>query len=213
MSKKIINIVNEDWGPIAWNFIHNFSIKSKENDLMIVMIKTFGYILPCPTCKNHYNFLINDIYKLDEEEKLGKKDLIKYLYTIHNLINDNLDKKIKISLKKSIEIHKKTNNSKLIYFIILIYRSFNYISMSINDFDKIYNFFICFLNNYPSKKINEKFKIIANSESFKKIKSPLTFKKWFFQDFKNIDYIDKNFKKYNKIMLKIIKNKYEKKYK
>ena len=61
MSKKIIKIGNEDWGPIAWNLIHNFSIKSKINDSMILMIKTFGYILPCPTCKNHYNYLINDI--------------------------------------------------------------------------------------------------------------------------------------------------------
>ena len=207
MSKKIIKVGNEDWGPIAWNLIHNFSIHSKDNELMIVMIKTFGYILPCPTCKNHYNYLINDIYKLNDDENLNKKYLIKYLYTIHNLVNETLDKNTKISFKESINIHKKTNQSKIIYFIVLIYKNLNYISMSIHDYDKIYCFFISFLNNYPSSELNEKFKIIMNSESFQTIKSPLSFRKWFLKEFMNIDYIDKNYKKYDKIMLNKLKEK------
>ena len=213
MSKKIINVGNEDWGPLAWNFIHNYSIHSKNNELMIVMIKTFGYILPCPTCKSHYNFIINDIYKLneiiekDKNKNKTKKYLIKYLYTIHNLVNETLDKNNKISLKEAIEIHKKINHSKLIYFIVLIYKNLNYNSMSINDYDKIYNFFISFLNNYPSNEINEKFRNIIHSESFQNIKSPLSFRKWFLKDFITLDYIHKHYKKYHKIMLNNIIHK------
>ena len=105
---------------------------------MLILIKTFGYVLPCPTCKKHYNYLINNIYKLEDEDS-SKKVMIKYLYDIHNIINENLDKNIKISLNKAIEINKKINNSKFIYLIVHLYLSINYNNMSFNEFDKVYN--------------------------------------------------------------------------
>lgn len=202
MSKKILVLKNEIWGPMTWHMIHNFSIKSKNNNCMLILIKTLGYILPCPTCKKHYNYLINDIYKLDEKDS-NKNNMIKYLYDVHNIINDNLDKNIKISYNKSIELNKKTNNSKFIFLIVSIYTNINYNNISFNEFDKIYNFLICFLNNYPSKKLNEKFKILLKSEKFKNIDTPLELKKWFINDFKKLDYIDDLYKKHNK---KIIRN-------
>lgn len=197
---KILIIDKKKWGPIAWHMIHNFSIKSKNDKCMFILIKTFGYILPCPTCKKHYNYLINDIYKIDEENA-DKKILIKYLYEIHNLINDNLEKNIKISLKKSIEVNKKINNAKFIFFIIIIYSNLNYKMMSFNDFDKIYNFFICFLKNYPSNNLNIKFDKILKSKKFISSDTPLTFKKWFHENFKNLSYIKEYYKKYNEIFI------------
>jgi hypothetical protein len=79
--------------------------------------------------------------------------------------------------------------------------------MSIHDYDKIYCFFISFLNNYPSSELNDKFKIIMNSESFQTIKSPLSFRKWFLKEFMNLDYINKHYKIYNKIMLNNLQEK------
>ena len=79
--------------------------------------------------------------------------------------------------------------------------------MSIHDYDKIYCFFVSFLNNYPSSELNEKFKNIFNSESFQNIKSPLSFRKWFLKEFINLDYINKHYKKYDKIMLNKMKEK------
>ena len=68
------------------DFFHNFSLKSNDNECMFTLINTFGYILPCPTCKKHYNYLINDIYVLNKDE-MNKKKMIKYLYEIHNIID------------------------------------------------------------------------------------------------------------------------------
>lgn len=199
---NIINLDNSRWGPLAWHLIHNFSIKSINNENMIIMIKTFGYILPCPTCKKHYNFLINDIYKLNNE--LNKKEIIRYLYNIHNIVNENLDKKTKISYKKAIEVNKKTDNDKFLYILNAFYSKLNYKTMSFNEFDKIYNFFVCFLKNYPSKNINIKFKTILNSKIFQDCDTPLTFRKWFVEVFRKLDFIQYSYTKYNEILAKDI---------
>ena len=196
----IVSISKDVWGPIAWHLIHNFSIKSKSNDCMFTLIKTFGYILPCPTCKKHYNYLINDIYILNKN-KLSEKLIIKYLYEIHNIINTNLEKKHKISFKKAVEFHEKTNNGNIIYFIIIVYSNFNYKNMAFNEFDKIYNFFLCFMKNYPDKSINKIFEKMINSNDFIHSDTPLTFKNWFVKKFKENKIIKKF---YNDTKIKIL---------
>ncbi len=207
----IIPIGKDTWGSIAWHLIHYFSIHYSYNDCMYILIKTFGYILPCPTCKKHYNYFIHDIYKL-EKENSNKNIMIKYLYELHNVINNNLDKNIKISYKKSIKIHNETKNDDIIFFIIIIYSNLNYKIMSFSEFDKIYNFFICFMKNYPDKEIQKKYIKLLNSEQFKESDTPLTFQKWFklyFKENKSIKkyyerYYDKYYDKYNKNRLKFI---------
>lgn len=196
----IVSISKEIWGAMGWHLIHNFSIHSKDNECMFILIKTFGYILPCPTCKKHYNYLIDEIYVLDKQN-ISKKKIIKYLHEIHNIINSNLEKK-KISYKKAIDIHKNTNNEDILYFIIMIYSQFNYNIMSFNEFDKIYNFFICFLKNYPDEILNKKFLKMLNSNDFKKSDTPLTFKNWFMKEFKNSHFLKKY---YNKSKIKLLK--------
>lgn len=199
---NVISLDNSKWGPLAWHLIHNFTIKSKSNVDMIIMIKTFGYILPCETCKKHYNYLINDIYILDDN--FNKKKIIKYLYEIHNLINSTLEKK-NISFKKALEVNEKTENHKFIYLLIIFYSKLPYLTMSFLEFDRIYNFFVSYLKNYPSKSIQNKFKIILESNSFQKAETPLTFRKWFIDEFRKIDFIQESYKKYNKILIKSFK--------
>ena len=195
---NVISLDNSKWGPLAWHLIHNFTLHSKNNEDMIIMIKTFGYILPCQTCKKHYNYLINDIYIIDENA--SKKRIIKYLYEIHNLINSTLEKK-KFNFNKSLEVNEKIDNDKFIYLFIIFYSKLPYINMSFHDFDKIYNFFISFSKNYPSKVIRNKFKSILETNSFKKAETPLSFRKWFIEEFKKIDFIQKSYRKYNKILV------------
>jgi len=109
MSKEI-------WGPKAWHLIHNFSIYSKNNECMYTMIQTFGYILPCEVCKKHYNYIINDIYYLNEKN-VSKDLMIKYLIDIHNMINEDLDKHLKLSFKKCQLIFKKKQSILIFYFL------------------------------------------------------------------------------------------------
>jgi len=186
MNKNIL-LGKEKWGPIAWNLIHHFSICSKNNKCMKIMILTFGYIIPCPSCKKHYHFLINSILPLNEDN-YSKEYLIRYLFNIHNIINEDLHKK-KISFKKAIEINSKMNNQEILLFIKIIYQNFDYNKMSCDEFDKIYNFFICFIKLYPNKKINLILNKEINSIQFKKATIPSTFKKWIFNTFSNLKII------------------------
>ena len=179
MSKEI-------WGPKAWHLIHNFSIYSKNNECMYTMIQTFGYILPCEVCKKHYNYIINDIYYLNEKN-VSKDLMIKYLIDIHNMINEDLDKNLKLSYKKAINLQKKTKDSDILFFIKVVYKQFDYINMSFFEFDKIYNFFICFVQNYPSKKIHTILNELILKKEFKDAITPLSFKKWFFKNYCSLD--------------------------
>jgi len=189
----ILELDKYKWGPFGWHLIHNFSIHSNDNECMYILIKTFGYILPCPTCKKHYNYLINDIYKI-EKDNCNKKYLIKYLYDIHNIINDNLEKKKKISFQEAKKLHKKTKNEEIIFFIVTVYSNLNYKKLSFFEFDKIYNFFLCFLKNYPSSDLKDKFTSILNSKKFQESDTPLTFRKWFLKDFISLSFINTYFK-------------------
>ena len=192
------------WGPLAWHLIHNFSIKSTNNECMFILIKTFGYILPCPTCKKHYNYLISDIYEL---KKKNKNIMIKYLYEIHNIINQNLNKNHNLTYNEVLDKQKKTNNEKIIFFFVISYSNLNYIDMSFTEFDKIYNFFYCFIKNYPDKKIRNIFENILNNNSLDICQTPLSFKKWFINDFKEIKEIKENYNSYKIKILEKINNK------
>lgn len=191
----IIPIGKDIWGSIAWHFIHNFSIHSSNNEYMYILIQTFGYILPCPVCKKHYNYFINDIYKLDKGT-ISKKIMIKYLYELHNVINTNLDVNIKISFKEAIKIHDDTKNDDILFFIIMIYSNLNYKIMSFSEFDKIYNFFICFVKNYPDNKIQIKLIKLIDGKEFIESDTPLTFQKWFKLYFKQNTFIKKYYERY-----------------
>jgi hypothetical protein len=173
MEEKI-SLSKKDWGPIIWNMYHTFAINyiidNKNNiDLYDKFINCLGYILPCDTCRTHYNYIITDIYPLEEDENNNKK-LFKYTYEIHKLINETLSKE-NISYKKAYEIHKTPNNKDIIFIIKTIYLNLEYKSMSFYTYDKIYNFFISFCKLYPEKEIRLKLKKIINSTNFHKISS------------------------------------------
>lgn len=168
MSKEI-------WGPKAWHLIHNFSIRSNDNECMMVLINNFGYILPCQTCKKHYLYLINDIYPITN---INKINMIHYMIDIHNIINDDLDKSVNLSYKEAIEVQKKTKNKDILYFMTKTYSQMDYATMSFFEFDKVFDFFVCFVKLYPTKNIHEKLNKLIQKKSFQEIDTPKEFGKW-----------------------------------
>ena len=179
----------EVWGPKAWHLIHTFSIHSKDNECLYTMIQTFGYILPCEVCKKHYNYLINDIYYLNEN-KITQKMMIQYLIDIHNMINNDLDKKVKLSYKKAIQLQEKTQDDNILFLIKSIYKHLDYQHMSFNEFDKIYNFFVCFVKDYPTKKIRIKLNELINQKEFEDANTPMSFKKWFIKYYCTMTFVN-----------------------
>ena len=187
--KNIILIGKDKWGPTAWNIYHSFSINflKKYSDDYIIFINTFGYVLPCETCKSHYNYVINDIYKIDDTE-INKNNIIKYTYNIHKLVNELLNKK-NISLKKAILLNKDIHINNSLFLIKTIYSNFDYKKMSFFLFDKIFNFFIVFCKLYPQKEIRKKLQKLISSEKFNDINSPNQFFEWYKYNFLKLNII------------------------
>tara|TARA_A100001011_G_C14321225_1_gene850766 strand:+ start:7762 stop:8214 length:453 start_codon:yes stop_codon:yes gene_type:complete len=84
------------WGPIVWKTLHCITLKikdeefSNEREKIIKIITGICSNLPCPTCSSHAMAIIKK-YKLSDFKK--KNDLIKFVYIMHNHVNERLKKK------------------------------------------------------------------------------------------------------------------------
>ena len=62
--------------------------------------------------------------------------------------------------------------------------------MSFNEFDKIYNFFVCFVKDYPTKKIRIKLNELINQKEFEDANTPMSFKKWFIKYYCTMTFVN-----------------------
>jgi len=83
------------WGKYIWKMLHTYSYLYPENltNEMKEMTKKFildvQKILPCPICRNHFKSKINSSgFKFIN----SKKDLIKWIWEVHNEVNKGLGK-------------------------------------------------------------------------------------------------------------------------
>lgn len=175
------------WGPKAWHLLHAFSINKlkitdeKKNNYNL-FYKSFVYILPCEICSSHYYEIINYIDPILEED-ITRKYLIKWVFNIHNLINNLLDKPI-YSFSNLKDKEYSINNKDIIFIIDAVYSNFNYDSMSLFKYDQIYIFFLNFCILYPNLKIRKILKKLIKSSKFKEIETPIKFKEWYNNTFK-----------------------------
>ena len=66
---------------IAWE------IKEKNKNAYIIFYKTFGYILPCVICKEHYKNLFGIFHKINYE-LICREYMIKWVFDLHNIVNN-----------------------------------------------------------------------------------------------------------------------------
>tara|TARA_B110000977_G_C10777480_1_gene377210 strand:+ start:172 stop:549 length:378 start_codon:yes stop_codon:yes gene_type:complete len=98
----------------------------KERDKHFFMVRNFIDTLPCPTCRNEINNIINDN---NLRNSLGSKEkFMKYFWNIHNKVNKRLNKP-QLSLKKfkklyssqtSFSVFKLIKSNKLKNIVIVI---------------------------------------------------------------------------------------------
>ena len=75
------------WGPSGWRFLHLISFRANilpKKDV-ILFFKNLPYVLPCKFCRAS----LSEYYR-DEPIPTNMNDLPKWLYTIHNKVNDKL---------------------------------------------------------------------------------------------------------------------------
>ena len=120
------------WGPTYWSYIHMITLNypnkptKKERDKHFFMVRNFIDTLPCPTCRNEMNNIINDN---NLRNSLGSKEkFMKYFWNIHNKVNKRLNKP-QLSLKKfkklyssqtSFSVFKLIKSNKLKNIVIVI---------------------------------------------------------------------------------------------
>lgn len=74
------------WGPSAWKLFHLTTVQAEDlPDEASAFFMTIPYVLPCKFCRAS----ITDYYR-QHPFPSNKKDLPKWMYTIHNCVNDKL---------------------------------------------------------------------------------------------------------------------------
>ena len=197
------------WGPDGWKLLHSiaYNYPSNPNNSIKQKYQSFfnslPYVLPCVYCRNS---LHNFFKELPIKRSLtNDKSLFKWLYDIHNKVNDKLriqclNKKRNPSLMQIRNFYKKytEKNNKMdcndtpgIGFIYSIV--FNYPLTKDNFKTKIrFNRHITFLKLlaelYPFQKFKIKYKEIIQDTDLGKILSKRTlFKRWFYKVDKTIN--------------------------
>ena len=91
------------WGPILWKILHSVAervgstsfvlYQSDERRLLVSLFKAVGKMIPCPTCKEHYNAYSkeNDLeVPLKTISYFYMKDYIrKWVWDLHNWVNQS----------------------------------------------------------------------------------------------------------------------------
>mgnify|MGYP000285764461 FL=1 len=81
----------EVWGPGAWLFLHSITMTypEKPGEMEKQFYKNFfanlGNVLPCPTCKEHYNQNLAD--SPIEGHLNSRRSLVEWLVEVHNKVN------------------------------------------------------------------------------------------------------------------------------
>lgn len=95
------------WGSPTWNsmkFIaygYPLNPTDKQKKYYKKYFKLFAYVLPCEHCRFHYKMAIsNGPHKLTKTVFINRHNLTKWLYDIHNYVNEKLGKKFKKSYEE-----------------------------------------------------------------------------------------------------------------
>ena len=183
MSTSVKKTNTLSWGPVFWHILHYISIgnlkkiKNKDIDNYYLFYKLICNFIPCRLCQEHYKDLVY-IYDLDLAE-YNRKNLIKFVWNIHNRVNESLTKKCNISNSQNISMNKELDLNKACKFFDIIfnnvdnicYNKLNNINLLIHTLSKILpksrlnlnNFKYSIKNVYSGNELKELY--IKNKES------------------------------------------------
>ena len=73
------------WGPSGWRLLHLISFGTPVNKELCDFMNTLPYVLPCKYCRKSLSE-----YMVEDPVECNKKDMPKWLWRIHNDVNDKL---------------------------------------------------------------------------------------------------------------------------
>jgi hypothetical protein len=185
---KDMTIGSTVWGPYAWHLLHaisigdNTEIYEEDRHWYYLFYTSFEFLLPCPVCAQHYNQILT--FELPIYEEFICRDYMKkWVYQLHNIINENLEKKIEggpiYPYKKCIEENQSMRMKENHYFLSKVYLHADYEQMSIFTFDRMITFLKSYCILCPHPQIRQQIQQENIVTQLDEIMSPLEFKKWF----------------------------------
>ena len=165
----------KSWGSDAWHILHtiglNTKVTSSNKGEFIVFINNFKNILPCQLCRD--NFYIKKNTYLINEESISNKEYQKWMYNIHNMVNDSIYKN-KISFDDHIKLHKPFDSNKINNFSLLVIDNLGKIP-AFKEILECKTYLKSLVKLHP-QKIKNKNKIIKELD---KINSTMELKNWY----------------------------------
>lgn len=140
------------WGPSVWLIFHTLVEKIKpeyfesEKDILIKFIRDTCRNLPCPTCSIDAT---NILQNLNEKIIVNKEDLINFVHSFHNRVNQKLRKS-----QYSVDELNKYKNANTINIIKNFFNnmnkksgSFKMMSMNLHKNQVLSNYHMYLTNN------------------------------------------------------------------
>ena len=116
------------WGKYFWGTLHFISLSypnspTEEDKTKIKqVILSIADVLPCVICREHFNELLKE-FPLNDYVLQNKKNLVLWLFTLHNIVNKRNNKKIFTVddyYKKYIYQPQQSCNLNYIYLLIIV---------------------------------------------------------------------------------------------
>jgi hypothetical protein len=98
MASQIAGIKAYLWGPSMWDLLFACALNTppSENDTLYqLLIDHLSFVIPCPTCADHYRSNIPVISKRVGHEPTDSETSFKWLYELKSQINKDLKKSSK----------------------------------------------------------------------------------------------------------------------
>jgi len=123
------------WGPSGWKLLHHatFQYTAKSEREFKAFFETIPYILPCKYCRTS----LTDYY---EEYPVNLKNPVKWMYTIHNCVNNKL---------RSQNLNPKPNPS--LQHVITQYHTWLSEAKPLNRLTTFWDFLFAVAYNHPKE--------------------------------------------------------------
>jgi len=136
------------WGPSGWKLLHSatFAYEPQFKQDYELFFETIPYILPCKFCRTS----LTDFYEQYPLQIVSRDSLIKWMYTIHNCVNQKL---------RDQNLNPHANPS--LKQVITMYNTWTSEARPLNRLSTFWNFLFAVAYNHP-KEASRKSKPMPN---------------------------------------------------
>ena len=107
-------MITKIWGPPLWSALHSITFgypiepTNEDKNNYKIYFEKLGDVLPCKYCRESYKqFIKEGKTKLNDDVMESRETLTKWLYHLHNTVNNKLEVDYKVSYDDVVERYEK----------------------------------------------------------------------------------------------------------